>query len=261
MPTLNGFLAKHRMVHVTDLDRWLRMTGRRSETYRTQILKTLCDNGTLVRVRRGLYAQVGTNAAADPYELATSMMPDALMAGRTALDVRNAVPPDRRSKVCIVFTKAISAGRGLTWQGVTMRPIRHPAALVRTGRCLVETEPVANNGGRPLRTASVERAFVDMLERPRMNGGWHELMTVVTAVPSLDLDRTVWYLKQLENATTAAKLGWILERHNERFGVGQQVLSSIERMRPRGPHYLSRTHRQSGRLLRRWNLVVPPEFL
>jgi len=259
--TLMGFLARNRTVHVADLDRWLRMAGKRSESYREQLLKGLCANGTLVRVRRGLYAQIGSNAVADPYELAASMMPDALMAGRTALELRDAVPGTRRSTACIVFTKAISAGRGLTWQGVTMRPIRHPTALVRAGKCLVETERVAKNGGRPLRVASVERAFVDMLDRPRMNGGWHELMDIVAAVPRLDLDRTVWYLKQLDNATTAAKLGWILERDASRFAAGPEVLTSIERMRPRGPHYLSRTHRQSGRLLRRWNLVVPPEHL
>jgi hypothetical protein len=76
-------------------------------------------------------------------------------------------------------------------------------------------------------------------------------------IPALDLDRVVRYVEHLDNATTAAKTGWILERYQEQFGVGTPILDRIQRLRPRGPHYLSRTRRESGQYMSRWNLVVP----
>ena len=83
-------------------------------------------------------------------------------------------------------------------------------------------------------------------------------MQVLDAIPALDLDRVIHYAGCLGNATTAAKVGWLLERHQERLSVTASVLCRLERMRPRGPHYLSRSQRVSGRYVARWNLVVPP---
>ena len=142
-----------------------------------------------------------------------------------------------------------------------MQPIAHPVALVREGETLMETDRVGNNSGRPLYVTTIERAFIDVLERPRLNGTWQDVLSLIGTIPALDLDRTVRYLERLGNATTAAKAGWLLERHEEQFGVSSSVLAQIQRLRPRGPHYLSRTCRESGRYLARWNLVVPPDLM
>ena len=81
---------------------------------------------------------------------------------------------------------------------------------------------------------------------------------MLDAIPALDLERVVSYVASLGNATTAAKTGSMLERGQDRLGVSPGVLCRLEHMRPRGPHYLSRSHRVSGRYVARWHLVVPP---
>jgi predicted transcriptional regulator of viral defense system len=257
--SLTPLLAAHRLFTTADADRCLKRTGGLSRRGRDRLLAELCATGALVRVRRGLYASIAADGATpDAFHLVSRLAPDAIVGVHSALEARGLIPPSQRR--CVYFTRLASAGSGPVWQGVTMHPASHPTALVRNGGPFIETELLDGNGCGPLRVATVERAFVDMLERPRLTGAWCDVVQVIGLIRLLDLDRVVRYLERLENATTAAKAGWVLERHQEQFGVSTPILSRLERLRPRGPHYLSRTDRQSGRYMGRWNLVVPPQM-
>ncbi len=262
LATLDALLASRCLWNVEDVDQCFRRAGKPTVAYRDRVLSELCAAGILVRVQRGLYAHAASaRRGLDPCQLALWIAPDAVLAGRTALEIRIGLPKSQRHRCCIFFTRMATRGAGPCWQGVTMQPIAHPVALVREGETLMETNRVGNDDGRPLHVTTLERAFIDLLERPRLNGKWQDLLSLIGTIPALDLDRTVRYLERLGNATTAAKAGWLLERHEEQFGVSSSVLAQIQRLRPRGPHYLSRTHRESGRYLARWNLVVPPELM
>lgn len=72
--------------------------------------------------------------------------------------------------------------------------------------------------------------------------------------------RVIKYTLLLENATTAAKVGFFLEQHKEALMVEVSHLESLRAYRPRKPHYLMRGQR-GGRLVSEWNLVVPLEVL
>jgi hypothetical protein len=43
--------------------------------------------------------------------------------------------------------------------------------------------------------------------------------------------------------------------------VGERHLAALQELRPRQPHYLDRARREPGRLVARWNLVVPGDLL
>lgn len=131
--------------------------------------------------------------------------------------------------------------------------------MVRAGNTTVETELLDGDGYGALRVTTTERAFVDMLARSWVNSTWQDILTAIDAIPALDFDRTLRYLEQLANATTTAKVGWVLEARQEQFGVPASVLERIERSGPRSTRYVSRSHCQRGRYLKRWNLVVPPD--
>ena len=256
MSSLTPLLARFRLFTTEDADRALQACGHCSRRGRDRLLAALCETGDLVRVRRGLYATTAADGSTpDAFHVAAWLAPDAILGVATSLEARGLIP--ERGTSCVYFTRLASAGRGPVWDGVVMHPISHPTALMRNGGPLTETDVLDGNGCGPLRIASIERAFVDILERPRLTGTWADVVRVISAIPALDLDRVVAYLERLDNATTAAKTGWVLERLQEQFGVGAQLLSRIERLRPRGPHYLSRTQRQSGQYIARWNLVVP----
>jgi predicted transcriptional regulator of viral defense system len=141
-----------------------------------------------------------------------------------------------------------------------MQRISHPVPLLREGKEFVETTLVEARAGGRMRVSTIERAFVDVMDRPRLTGDWPAILQVLDAIPALDLDRVVHYVGCLRNATTAAKTGWFLERRRDQLDVTAVTLCRLEQMRPRSPHYLSRSQRVSGRYAARWNLVVPPQL-
>jgi predicted transcriptional regulator of viral defense system len=256
MTVLAPLIASHGLISTEEVDAFLVDVGTFTSRTRDRLLAGLCTQGALVRVRRGLYARATPDRGGpNSYLVAAHLAPDAVLGVRTALEVRGVVAPDDRR--CTYFTRLTNTGRGPVWCGTVMQPISHPTALVRAGRPFIETELLDGNGCGPMRVATIARSFVDVLDRPRLTGAWPDVLQTLGAIPILDLDRVVRYLEYLDNATTAAKAGWFLERHQEQFGVTPEVLARLETLRPRGPHYLSRTRRESGRYVARWNLVVP----
>ena len=89
-----------------------------------------------------------------------------------------------------------------------------------------------------------------------------DLPQLIDVLPEyFDLDRVVEYALLLENATTAAKVGFFLEQHRESLMVENEHLKRLLNFRPRRPHYLERGKRTAGRLVANWNLVLPEEVL
>jgi len=221
------------------------------------MLATLCADGNLVRVQRGLYA-VANGGVPDPYSVAARITADSVLGLVTALEVRGVLP--RSSSHCVYFTSRGAAGPAPSWAGMALRPVSHPTALRRRRIPFVETEILKGKAGDRLRVTTVERAVVDILARPRLTGSWPQIVSIIGSVPELTFASVLRYLECLGNATTAAKVGWICERLEEQFGVSARDLARLECLRPRGPHYLSRTRREHGTYISRWNLVVPREL-
>ena len=260
MSALRDLVATHALITTEDADAFLRSRGTISSRTRDRALAALCASGDLVRIRRGLYARSQPECTRpEPCVVASRLAPDAVLGLRTALEARGVIPSTTRQ--CVYFTRLGETGPGVVWRGTRMLRISHPVPLARAGKEFMETELVAAPGGGRMRVATIERAVVDMMDRPRLAGDWLQIFGVLDAIPALDLERVVCYVASLGNATTAAKIGWMLERAQDRLGVSPGILCRLEHMRPRGPHYLSRSHRVSGRYVARWNLVVPPPLL
>lgn len=217
--------------------------------------------GHLVRVRRGLYAAIprGANPAThpvDPFLVAGRATPDAVLSYRTALEFhgrayslsRQFIYSSRRPVVPFDFRAS------------HFRGARHPEALVRSS-CEDFGVMTAERLGLQVRVTSLERTLVDVLDRRHLTGSWEEIWRSLESVEFFDLDMVVKYTRLLGNATTAAKVGFWLEQHRERLMVEKRHLEALGRLRPRRPHYLERGKRRPGRLVPRWNLVVPREII
>jgi predicted transcriptional regulator of viral defense system len=112
--------------------------------------------------------------------------------------------------------------------------------------------------GQEVRVAGLERTLVDVCDRPDLAGGWEELWRSLETIEYFDLDVVMQYIRLLGNRTTAAKVGYYLQQHAEALGVDDRYLKRLERLCPRQPHYLDRG--KAGKLIRRWNLVIPPSL-
>jgi len=96
-----------------------------------------------------------------------------------------------------------------------------------------------------------------VLDRPDLAGTWEEIWQSLETVDFFNLDKVIEYVLMLENATTAARVGFFLEQHREALMVEQAHLKSLQKLRPRRPHYFDRARRKDGRLVKQWNLVIP----
>lgn len=233
----------------------------RSRRTRDTLLAYYTRTGRLLHVRRGLYVPVppGTVPArspVDPYLVAAKLADDAILGYHTALEFHGKA----HSVLEHFFYLTGRRSRPLRFRGHRFRAVPFPKALRRKQR---ETFGVktAERRGVDVRVTSLERTLVDLLDRPDLGAGWEEIWRSLESVEFFDLDQVVEYALILDNATTAAKVGFYLERHREALMVNDRHLELLKERRPKEPHYLVRSGRKPGRLLSEWNLVVPLEIL
>lgn len=80
------------------------------------------------------------------------------------------------------------------------------------------------------------------------------------AIAMLDLEVLGTYLDLLGERRLFAVLGFFLEQQAHRLFVSPAFVERLERKRPVSKIYLDK-HQRGGRLVRRWNLVVPERWL
>lgn len=107
---------------------------------------------------------------------------------------------------------------------------------------------------------TLERTLVDVLNLPEHGGGWEEIWRSLEAVEFFDLDAVVAYALKLKSALTVARVGFFLDQHREKLMVEDPHLKTLQAHIPKQPSYLDR-RRESGKLVSRWNLLVPERVL
>ena len=112
-----------------------------------------------------------------------------------------------------------------------------------------------------VRVTGYERTLVDLLDVPEYGGGWEEIWRSLEAVEFFDLDFIVDYALRLGSALTIARVGFFLEQHQQAFMVEERQLQTLQAQAPKQRQYFERRHRKGGKLIRRWNLIVPEEVL
>ena len=257
----SDFLATHPVFTAAEFRRFLEDRGSSSKWTRKALLAHHEDRGRVLRIRRGLYASVPPGSTpspsnVDPYLVAAKLSADAVLAYHTALEFHG-----RAHSVYQLFyylTKRRSAP--LEFGAYRFRSVQFPKALLRKQQELFAVS-LSERAGLRVRVTSPARTLVDMLDRPRLGGGWEEIWQSLGSVEYFDLDQVVEYTLLLGNSTTTAKVGFFLERHREALMVEESHLRPLREKRPRQPHYTERSAGPKGRLVHEWNLVVPNEVL
>lgn len=254
------FFANHPVFSTDEFDRFLQARGRKvSPAGRDSLLRYHKLQGRIVPVRKGLYASIPPGRdpdryPVDPFLIASRLAPDAVLAYHTALEIHGVAYSPHTSRVLFVTARR---HRGpFEWRGVSYHPVKRPAALRAREQPAFGVQTV-DRRGEDVAVTTIERTVVDVLDRPDLGGGWEEISRSLASIDYLVMPRVIEYVALLGNATTAAKVGYFLEAHREQIGVENDDLKELEAYIPKAPHYLERTHRRSGILSERWNLVVP----
>jgi predicted transcriptional regulator of viral defense system len=200
--------------------------------------------------------QTADSVVVDPYLLACNLAPDAVVAYHGALQFHGKAHSLTRRVPFLTVTRA----KPFEFRGTEFVPVPVPPplrALPDLGGGIL-AKP---RDGAAVRVTTLERTLVDVLDAPRHGGGWEEIWRSLESVEFFDLDAVIDYAFKLESAVTVAKVGFYLEQHLEELMVDDHHLDRLRERAPRRPMYLERGKREPGKLLSRWNLVVPERIL
>ena len=227
-------------------------------------LKYLQATGRVVSLERGLYATVRPGddpdaVAPDPYLLGAVLRPDGVFAYHSALTLLGA----GHSVWNVVTLLSHRRRRPFVLRTARVEVLPHPAALVRKGATDLGVRQVPYLE-TTLRVTGPERTLVDGFRQLRLVGGLEELVTSAAGFASLDLKQVDAALRAYDLRVLYAAVGWFLETYREHFFVPDDFLTCLQQQRPAAPQYLprrARTERESGRLVPRWNLILPDAVL
>lgn len=250
------FLHTHPLFTRQEFDRALSEGRGRAPATLTKHLQSWRRSGRLHPVRRGVYVRLVpgrklSETPVDPLALASKMASDAVLAYHTALEAHGVAQSAFERLFFATWTKASR----LRFQGREYVPVRPRASL--RGAC-EEWVTRLERAGVELRVTTLERTVVDVLDRPDLAGGVEEIWRSLEAVEALDFGPLVRYFDRVARPLLSARLGFVLEANRSRWLTPEWPLAHLEARRPRVPVYLDR--RQTGRLMRRWNLIVPPDM-
>ena len=235
--------------------------GERSPQTTSAVLKHYVATGRLMNIRRGLYARVpeGENAdhfQVDPYLIASRLSKDAVIAYHSALQLLGKA----HSVSSRITYLSAQRAKAFEFQGTQFVPVLVPSPL----RSLpdfgggLRDEP---HGGTTVRVTSYERTLVDVLDNPDYGGGWEEIWRSLESIEFFDLDFVVAYALRLGTALTIARVGFFLEQHRDAYMTEERHLEDLQAHAPKRRQYFERRHRKGGKLIHRWNLIVPKDVL
>jgi predicted transcriptional regulator of viral defense system len=257
----NDFLSQHAVFTVEELDRFLSDRGSGKPNTRKSLLTYYRNQGRIILVRRGLYATVPagadpTSSPVDPYLVAAKITADAVLAYHTSLEFHGRAYSVYRRLHYISASKSLP----LSFQTYvfTRAPVPPP---LRERKKEMFGVTVHKRSGVEVRVTNFERTLVDILDRPNLTGNWEEIWRSLESIEYFDLDQVVEYALLLDNATTAAKVGFFLEQHKETLMADDAHLKPLRKLRPRQPHYLIRSKRKGCQWVKNWNLLIPTEIL
>jgi predicted transcriptional regulator of viral defense system len=216
--------------------------------------------GRVVSVRKGLLAVVPfdfepSSYLVDGFLLASKMTLDAVLAYHTALEFHG----HAYSMNYYYHYLSMKPASPLIFNNNRILGTKFPITLIKNEKTNFGVTK-SQHLGMQLSVTSLDRTMVDVLDRPGLAGGWEEIWRSLESAGNFNLDQVVEYTMLLENATTAAKVGFFLEQHRELFMVDEKYLDLLRKLSPKQPHYMERCKRRSGRLVNGWNLVVPDEI-
>jgi predicted transcriptional regulator of viral defense system len=249
------FLAERRLFTRAELSDSL--PGRRPATIDAHLARWR-RQGRIRRVKNGLYVRSESaesdTVAPDFIALAGRMALDAAVSHHTALEAHGCAQSLFDELTFATWTRV----KPVEFMGRRFSPVRPRAPLgpASEGEQWIE---VIDRGGLGVRVTSVERTVVDVLDRPSLSGGMDEVWRSLAAVPAIDPESLIHYVRLLDNRTLAARVGFYLDGRREELAVPDSTLTQLQALAPTQPAYLDRQRR--GRLVRRWHLFVPEDML
>mgnify|MGYP001549054114 CR=1 FL=1 len=258
---LNRFFSSQSVFTHDEFDCFMRKHGSENPNTRKALLAYHKKQGRIISIRRGLYAVVpiGTSPdsfTVDPFLIAAKMTKDSVLAYHTALEFRG--------KAHAVFNRLYYLSKHktlpLTYQNHKINQVSIPKKLLLKQGEMRGVESLQWKGVN-VQVTTFERTLVDMLDRPELTGSWEEIWRSLQSIEYVDLDQVIEYVRLLGNATTAAKVGYFLDKNKDDLLLSNDDLKPLKLLIPNNPHYMVRNNQGGNqKYIKSWNLVVPEQI-
>lgn len=227
-----------------------------------EIVKYHLSRGNMGQVKKGLFFSVdaGYSPEGQPvdYFLVTSKAADdAVLGYYTTLDILGHAH-SVYNRYYFITKKAKNYNR-FQFRGNEFLPVQVSKRLVKKGQTNLGVRDY-DRKGEMIDITTIERTLVDLLDRPKYGGGWEQIWRSFEGVSFLQIEKIIDYVEALENATTAAKVGYFLEDNLDTISIDEDKLKNLEDLKPKQRHYMDRSV-EGGKLVSRWNLIVPEYVL
>jgi predicted transcriptional regulator of viral defense system len=204
--------------------------------------------------RRGIYfivepGQDYGKALVDPNKVAANIAPGATICYASAL----AFLGKSHSSRTVYYVSSENRFRSLIYQGVRYQYVALPRP-----KLYVEHVPYK---GSMVRVTILERTLIDCLRNIKYAGGFEQLYRSFEGVPYINSKTLAECLKQFSSPRTTARVAFFLELFKAHWGIEDPFFKRLERNVPKTPDYFLARESRGGRLIRRWNLIVPEDIL
>lgn len=252
------FFANNPVFSLNEASNALSPAGGRAGTL--ERLKHHLKTGRLKLASREVYAVVPPGVKPevfrpDHFLVAAAIRPDGVFSHHSALELLGVA----HSVWNQVTLYAAERRRPLGLDETTIRFLDHPGPLRKGSGIHLGTRKIERQGKLLLATGP-ERTLIEGFRRPALAGGLEELVTSAGGFAVLELGLIEEVLQRYGIANLWAATGWFLERFQQTFHVPAEILTRMERRRPKAPQYLERD-RRGGVLAGRWNIILPKELL
>lgn len=213
-------------------------------------VNTLRKRGYLLKIKAGLYAvvpheRIGKSYTPDKFLIASRLTTPYAISYHAALEL-HAIAHSLYHSVHVASPRKF---RRFTFQGVTYM-------WVSSADLLGVTSVI--RAGHPIQVTDLERTILDCLQKPVYSGGVEELFRSLEGAPYINYHRLLDYVEKIGQKALLAKVGYLLETFQERWRVPAPVVDELaSRVSAVKYYFPQRLPRGQGKLLARWNLVVP----
>lgn len=248
---LELFFASHPIFTINDLKSFFGAIKNTSTL--ANLLHYHKKKGHILLIRRGMYAVIPKNThgtvIVDPYLIASKLKEDSILAYQTAL----ALHGKSHTIVNRFYYLTAFKSKNFEFQGNVYQAISIPSNLKESN---VGKDRI-NRMGLNILLTSLERTFVDILDRPYLCLSWEEISRSIENIEFLDSEAVLEYTLLLDNRTTAAIVGFFLEMNQERWMIPSKHLEKLKKLCPKKPFYLKRSLKGPQKFISSWNLIVP----
>ncbi len=237
-------------------------TGFKQNSTLGNLLRYHQKQGHILFIRKGIYAVIpreaqGTENFIDPYLITSKLSEDAVLSYQTALALHGKGYTMGNTFYYLTRTRK---NKDFEFQGNLYRAVSIPLALQKMDKIEIYITRV-NRLGLDIFLTSLERTFVDILDRPNLCMSWEEVFRSVEAIEYLSLEAVVEYTMLLNKRTVCAVVGFFLETYRDKWQVSDLHLETLQKFRPKTPCYLKRAPKGPQKLVAKWNLIIPQAFL